>query len=322
MNFNKNYFLKKTILTATFICMSNFLFAQQSPYFSSYLINPSIVNSSLSAVNPNNTVVLVSRYQWLNYASTYDTKNGNPLSSILSINMKSRDKVYSFGVNIINDDLGPKKSFDFSPYIGIKKQVGNSFFSFSISPSFKSTTLDFGSLRFVDSSDPFNLKTKQTQSKPDFALGVSYFNDKLLLSIGAQNLSQPSFNFGLNDLSNKEFTNLTFLGKYTISIDRDLYIEPYLLFRSDLTSYTFDVSGLATYKNKFNIGASYRHEEAIVAFLGYKFLKKNKLFIGYAFDYVINNVQAKAASSHEVVFRYDLPTPQLRKPIRTPRFIF
>ena len=302
--------------------MANFIFAQQDPYFSSYLINPSIVNSSLSAVNPNNTVVLVNRVQWLNYASTYDTKNGNPISNILSINMKSRDKIYSFGMNLINDDLGPKKSFNFSPYVGIKKQVGSSFFSLSISPSFKSTTLDFGSLRFVDSSDPFNLKGKETQSKPDIALGASYYNDKLLLSIGIQNLSQPSFNFGLNDLSNKELTNLTFLGKYKISIDRDLYIEPYLLFRSDLVSYTFDVSGLATYKKKFNIGASYRYEEAIIAFLGYKFLKKNKLFIGYAFDYVIKNVQAKAASSHEVVFRYDLPTPQLRKPIRTPRFIF
>ena len=45
---------------------------------------------------------------------------------------------------------------------------------------------------------------------------------------------------------------------------------------TDDASYTFDVSGLATYKKKFNIGASYRYEEASIAFLGYKFLKKNK----------------------------------------------
>ena len=51
-------------------------------------------------------------------------------------------------------------------------------------------------------------------------------------------------------------------------------------------------------------------------------LKKNKLFVGYAFDYVTNNVSAKSATSHEIVFRYDMPTPQLRKPIRTPRFIY
>ena len=115
---------------------------------------------------------------------------------------------------------------------------------------------------------------------------------------------------------------MSFLGKYQIEVDRDLIIEPYLLFRSDLSSYTFDVSGLATYKKTMSIGASYRYDEAIVGFLGYHFLKKNKLFIGYAFDYVVHNVNAKAPISHELVVRYDLPTPQMKKPIRTPRFFY
>ena len=52
------------------------------------------------------------------------------------------------------------------------------------------------------------------------------------------------------------------------------------------------------------------------------FLKKNKLFVGYAFDYVVHNVNAKAPISHELVVRYDLPTPQMKKPIRTPRFFY
>ena len=35
-----------------------------------------------------------------------------------------------------------------------------------------------------------------------------------------------------------------------------------------------------------------------------------------------HNVKAKAPISQELVIRYDLPTPQLKKPIRTPRFIY
>ena len=89
-----------------------------------------------------------------------------------------------------------------------------------------------------------------------------------------------------------------------------------------MTSYTFDVSALAIYKENMFIGTSYRYDEAVVGFLGYNFLKKKKLFIGYSFDYVIHNVNAKAPISHELVIRYDLPTPQLKKPIRTPRFIY
>ena len=34
-----------------------------------------------------------------------------------------------------------------------------------------------------------------------------------------------------------------------------------------------------------------------------------KLFVGYSFDYVVHNLNAKAPVSHELVLKYDLPTP-------------
>lgn len=297
--------------------------AQQDPYFSTYLMNPSLLNSSLSSTYDNNNVVLVYRNQWANYNPTnLSSSSESPTTGMFSLNLKSRDKSYSFGLNVVSDNLGPKEVFNLSPYFGIKRKVNNSYISFSISPSFKSTTLNFGSLVFVNPADPFNVGGSETQSKPDVGLGFSYFNEKFLLSVSIKNLTQPSFDFGLSDLKNIDFTNLTFLGKYVIEVDRDLTVEPYLLVRSDLTSHTFDASVLATYQKNMSIGASYRYDEAIVGFLGYHFLKKNKLFVGYSFDYVVHNVKAKAPISHELVVRYDLPTPQLRKPIRTPRFIY
>ena len=79
---------------------------------------------------------------------------------------------------------------------------------------------------------------------------------------------------------------------------------------------------MATYKENLIFGASYRYDEAVVGFLGYHFLEKKKMFIGYSLDYVLHNKNAKSGTSHEFVLRYDLPTPQLNKPIRTPRFIY
>ena len=311
------------IIVISFLLIQFKSFSQQDPYFSTYLVNPTIVNSSLSSLNDRNNVVLVYRNQWANYnPNNIAVTSDSPNTGILSLNLKSRDKNLSFGMNIISDNLGPKEFFNFSPYIAIRKKLNNSFLSFSVSPSFKSTTLNFSSLIFVNPSDPFNVGTKETQSQPDINFGISYYNEKLLLSLSAKNLAQPSFSFGLPELKNTENINLSFLGKYQIEVDRDLIIEPYLLFRSDLSSYTFDVSGLATYKKTMSIGASYRYDEAIVGFLGYHFLKKNKLFVGYAFDYVVHNVNAKAPISHELVVRYDLPTPQMKKPIRTPRFFY
>ena len=266
--------MKKHLLFFVLVVVfQNKTLAQQDPYFSTYFINPSVINTSLSALNDNNNIVLIYRNQWTNYQPTnLSSTSDSPTTGILSLNLKSRDKIYSFGVNLISDNLGPKEFFSFSPYFGIKKKINNSFFSISISPTFKSTTMNFGSLIFVNPADPFNVGGKQTESKPDLGAGISYFNNKLLLSVGVKNIIQPSFNFGIDDLNNKDFTNLTFLGKYTIQIDRDLSVEPYVLFISDMTSYTFDVSALAIYKENMFIGASYRYDEAVVGFLGYNFL--------------------------------------------------
>ena len=298
-------------------------YSQQDPYFSTYFINPVLINPSLSSTVDNNNVVLVYRNQWANYKPTnLSSSSDSPNTGILSLNLKNRDKSLSFGINVISDNLGPKEFFNVSPYIGIRKKIKNSYLSFAVSPTFKSTTMNFGSLVFVNPADPFNVGGKQTESKPDVGVGVTYYNNKILLSVGVKNITEPTFNFGLNDLDNKDFRNITFLGKYFIEVDRDLSIEPFLLVRSDLTSFTFDASLLATYQEKLMIGGSYRYDEAVVGFLGYHFLKKNKLFIGYSFDYVVHNVNAKAPISHELVVRYDLPTPQLKKPIRTPRFIY
>ena len=74
--------------------------AQQEPYFSTYFTNPGIVNPSLSSTFDNSNVTLIYRRQWSGYTSTnlYSSDN-SPNTGILSLNLKSRDKLYSFGLN-------------------------------------------------------------------------------------------------------------------------------------------------------------------------------------------------------------------------------
>tara|TARA_B100000989_G_C19527036_1_gene467489 strand:- start:1189 stop:2139 length:951 start_codon:yes stop_codon:yes gene_type:complete len=297
--------------------------AQQNPYFSTYFVNPGIVNSSLNSYTNKNSVSFVYRNQWSNYTpSNLLSLSKAPNTGILSLNLNNREKSFSYGFNLISDNLGPKETFILSPYLSFRKKIKNSYLSLSISPNYKTATMDFNSLVFVDPSDPFNLALKDTQSKPDLSLGVSYFNNLILLSLGLENLTQPSFDFGVNDLINKDLISYSIFGKYNIELNRYTKIEPFIFIRSDLKAYTFDVSGVITYQDKMNFGLSYRYNEAIVGFLGYSFLKTKKLYVGYSFDYVVHNVKAKAPTSHELVIRYDLPTPQLKKPIRTPRFIY
>jgi hypothetical protein len=57
---------------------------------------------------------------------------------------------------------------------------------------------------------------------------------------------------------------------------------------------------------------------------GLALAKDNALRIGYAFDFVAFNQDARALSSHELMLSYRLPKPNTntRPPIRTPRYSF
>ena len=252
------------------------VYSQQDPYFSSYSFNPVLINSSLASFEEKNYATAIYRNQWTGYSSYSSSnlsyfKGGSPVTKLLTVVLKDKKKKLSFGANIIDDELGPKSTFEIKPFISFNKKINNSILS---------------------------------------------------LSLSINHLLTPSFNFGIPGLINRKDITYNILSKYSLEIDRDLTIEPYLLLRSDLSSFTFDISGLATYKDRFKVGTSYRHNEAVILFLGYSLLKQNKLHLGYAFDYVIKNVNAKSTASNEILIRYGLPMPQVKKPIRTPRFIY
>ncbi len=318
---------KHSLLSVLFSLIAFFSYSQQDPYFSSYSFNPVLINTSLASLEEKNYATLIYRNQWTGYSS-YSSKSsnyfkgGSPISKLFTVALKNKNKKLSFGINIIDDELGPKSSFSISPFIAFKKKINSSLLSIGISPSIGNQTLNFDQFVFVDKTDPFNVQGKETEWQPDLDLGFSYSGNKLLLSLSIKHLLRPSFNFGIESLINNSDLTYNLLAKYVIDVDRDLVVEPHILFRSNFSSYTFDVSALALYKDRIKLGTSYRYDEALVLFLGYSLLKENRLHLGYAFDYVISNVRAKNLTSNEILLRYDLPAPKIKKPIRTPRFIY
>jgi hypothetical protein len=69
-------------------------------------------------------------------------------------------------------------------------------------------------------------------------------------------------------------------------------------------------------------GLSFRQSEAIIALLGWSFLKDKSLKAGYSMDIIYKDREAKQPLSHELMLSYSLPiTPPVgKKVIRTPRY--
>ena len=69
---------------------------------------------------------------------------------------------------------------------------------------------------------------------------------------------------------------------------------------------TFDVAGNFLFFDRFEIGASYRYQDAVNALAG--FYISPSLRIGYAYDYTLSDLEYFTKGSHEIflIYRLDL----------------
>jgi hypothetical protein len=96
-----------------------------------------------------------------------------------------------------------------------------------------------------------------------------------------------------------------------------------LVVKTDLNTLTFDLGAQVQYNTRMWLGASCRWSEAFVVMGGYSLMEKNRLKLGFALDLVVQDSQAKKATSQEIYIRYDLLDFVIggKKKIKTPRFI-
>ncbi len=309
------------VLAACLVLGSGTVRAQQDPHFTQYMFNQLFYNPGFAGVEGTSTFNLMHRAQWAGYQSTFDG-GGAPTTSTINFSTPIYKLHSGFGAEIINDNLGPSNSLVIRGSYAYHLNVKESKLSFGVRFGIISKSINFDQYRWADPDDPYRREGKETQAQPDLGLGVYYRNKKFFTGISVNHLIDTQFNFGIADLRNSLEPNFYLLGGYDYDVTYNLVITPSILVKSDFNTYSFDVSAIATYNEKMWGGISFRQSEAAIFMLGYSLFKDNSLKFGYAFDYIIQNQEAKQATSHEILLSYSMPVSPFgsRKIIRTPRF--
>jgi type IX secretion system PorP/SprF family membrane protein len=107
-------------------------------------------------------------------------------------------------------------------------------------------------------------------------------------------------------LQQKQVRHYYLHGGYIFETGSDFKIEPSLLLKfMESGIFQIDINALATYKDMVDFGISYRSQDAIVFQVGYT-LPEPKLFIGYAYDLVLNGMRNNTWGSHEILLTYTI----------------
>ena len=314
--------MKKTFLF--FLIIGAFqadLFGQQDPQFTHYMFNTLYYNPAHAGVEGVTKLTAIHRSQWLGYQPTVGG-GGAPTTQIVSFTTPINKLKSGFGAYVVNDRLGPQNNLEAQASYAYHLPVKKGKLSFGLKAGLYSQTVNFSLYRPIDQNDPV-LKSsgKESQVRPDLAFGAFLQKEKWYAGLSFNHLIKSTFDFGLSQ-RNALQTHTYLTAGYYYEVNFDLRFQFSTLIKSDFTKTTFDLGGIAYYKDTMWGGLSFRQSEAAIVMFGYSLLKDKSLKLGYGLDYVIKDQDAKQPTSHEFMLTYQLPLNPAsgKKVVRTPRY--
>ena len=312
---------KLLIILIGVLMLSKVSFAQQDPEFTQFMDNKMYYNPAYAGVEGLTRLSLMLRSKWTGYAGTFDD-GGAPTSEVLTMSAPIYKLNSGFGAYIINDHLGVMNNLALQGSYSYHVAVKDAKLSFGINAGFYSQSIDFDKYRPNDPGDVLIQEGRQTQFRPDMGFGVFYQAKNLYGSVSVSHLLSPSFNYGTDELRNSLEPTLYIMGGYHYDVTYNVELTPSILVQSDFNEYLINLGAMVTYNEKFWGGITYKYLESASVIVGMSLLKSNALQIGYGFDYIVHDQQAKQATSNEIRLSYALPINPFgsRKVVRTPRF--
>lgn len=322
--------------------------AQQQPQFTHYGLNGMYLNPAYAGIKDRGEISLIGRYQYFNYNGTLDD-GGSPRTGVITASMplaNSNGVFGGLGLAVFYDQVGVSKMTNTALSYSQHVKLGPGKLGIGLQGTF--TYLSKGTYRAIDPND-LNVPADGSDQKFDAGAGLWYEAPKFYIGASMNNLLRSTYTF--RSATTDPVTGVVtykntskYLGEnhayitagYNIEASSSVVITPNVLVKTVLPgkfsdnskfdnskNYSFEGGVRATFNDRFWAGLNYRYDESFSGLLGASFAKDNAFRIGYAFDFVAFNQDARALSSHEIMLTYRMPKISVFRPaIRTPRYSF
>ena len=271
-------------------------FAQQLPVSTNYILtnyayNPAVAGSKSDAVATVNY-----RNQWVGFTDA-------PKSYLVSLHSGiGKQKKVGLGVLINSDNTGliGKTSgyltFAYHIKLSEKYKLG-----LGVSLGMVQYRIKLFDAKVADSGDQLLTGNVLANNVFDSNGGLYLYSDKLFFGVSTYQFlgNKISWKDSKSTLAPHFYATIG----YTFKVSKTISVQPCALMKFNNPTPLqpeFTLRGL--YKNIFWIGTSYRLNDAVSALAGVTI--KEKLSIGYAYDFPISKIRTYTSGSHEIVLSY------------------
>jgi type IX secretion system PorP/SprF family membrane protein len=301
----------KIKLFILFIVYSLFGFAQQEPQYAQYMYNMSMVNPAYMIDEPSLVEVgTLYRTQWVGI-------DGAPKTANVFANIPLNEKI-ELSVNYLNDNIGGNVNtsenvfnIDAAYKINFNKDLN---ISFGLKAGFDH--LNFSAIGSNVSTDPSFGNTNKTVL--NIGVGAFLFHKNYYVGLSSPNLIPADLSINTDVIYNNNIHGFLIAG-YIYELNDLFKIKPSTVVKIVGGSpLSFDVSANMLYDNKFELGVSYRYQDAIS---GLAMLNVTRdLRVGYSYDFNTSELKSYNNGSHEFVLLYRFDVLGLSKKYSSPRF--
>lgn len=298
-------------IVVLFIMCSLSAYAQQEPQYTQYMYNMSMVNPGYMVNQPGIVQVgSLYRSQWVGL-------EGSPRTANVFANIPINNKI-ELSVNYLNDNIGGNVNLSenvFNIDTAYKIELNNNL-NLSFGLKLGVDHLNFSAVGSNVISDPVYGNTNKTVF--NIGAGVFLFKENYYVGLSVPNLMPSDLNID-NEVIYNDTAHVFLIGGYVINFNEDFKIKPSTVVKyANGAPLSFDISTNVLYQEKFELGVSYRYQDAIAALAGFNITPSLK--IGYAYDFNTSKLNSFNNGSHEFILIYEFDVLGLSKKYSSPRF--
>ena len=291
----KNYILALLLLTGIFEMQ-----AQQDPQYTQYMYNMGIINPAYAGSKEALSLGALYRKQWVNIQGAPNT--------ITFFGHSPVGKNVGLGLSAISDEIGPVNEqnlygdFSYTLDLGGQRRLA---MGLKAGATFHKVDLFSQVYNYVPSPNDPAFAENTNNTFLNIGTGFFYYTNKYYFAVSIPNLLK-SKHLDVNGRSfGSEREHYFITGGYVFDVNKNLKIKPFALAKTAFNAPTsWDASLNALLYDRLELGATYRLEDSMGAMVN--FTINPNLRIGYAYDYILSDLNVTTSSSHEIILLYDL----------------
>lgn len=287
--------------------------AQTDAQFSQYFQVPNYYNAGAIGTSDLLNVRVGTRMQWLGI-------HGAPRTFLITGEMPFRLFNKRFGVGLVmqQESLGLYKNINVGAQAAYRQKLKKSYLSIGVQVGFFNQSFK-GSEVYLPDDDDYHQSSDEgipmqdiTGNSLDLSAGIFYTHPKFRVGISGTHLNSPSVKLNAESGENAEEKNyefqigrtLYFIAESNIPVKNTLFeVMPSVLFKTDLTFYSWDATLRGRYNKFLTFGVGYRWEDAVYAVVA---AELKGFYIGASYDYPMSAISKASSGSLEVFVGYSM----------------